>query len=528
MLSVLNAAQVALEAVDGPAVNAPANRAPNIQNVHIHESAYVDEPSDIGDGTRIWHFTHILKNVRIGRNCSIGQNVSIGPKVTVGDNCKIQNNVSLYEGVTLEDGVFCGPSCVFTNVVNPRAEIERKSEFKPTLVRHGVTIGANATILCGHILEPYCFIAAGATPYVFTLENRGPLADQLEAAGVPVKVSWFSLAAGCSGKAVRILRMAPVSLQLFLHFLFRRPDIIHFFLPADYLIGAPIALLTGHRRCVMSRRSMNNYQDKFPRILAVLERHLHKRMRAILGNSKKVVSQLVSEEGAPVDRTILIYNGVQPGDIHDRKKIRATLGIPEQTVVIIVVANLIPYKGHDDLLEACGRLSPHDDWKLLVVGSDVRGNRSRLEAQAERLGIADRVDFTGGRADVRALLASSDIGVLASHEEGFSNAILEGMAEGLPMVVTDVGGNAEAVIDSETGIVVPPRNPEAMANALSRFIGDPELRTKMGQAGSHRIGQNFTLSACVDNYERLYEAILAGRPMGPLADVQGRSLGLTS
>ena len=130
--------------------------------VTIHESAYVDEPAEIGDGSTIWHFSHILKDVRIGRNCVIGQNVVIGPNVTVGDRCKIQNNVSLYAAVTLEDGVFCGPSCVFTNVFNPRAEIDRKSEFLPTLVRRGATIGANATIVCGITLGAYSFIGAGA------------------------------------------------------------------------------------------------------------------------------------------------------------------------------------------------------------------------------------------------------------------------------------------------------------------------------------------------------------------------------
>ncbi len=123
-------------------------------NVEIHDSAYVDEPAQIGAGTRIWHFAHVLRGTTIGRNCTLGQNVVAGPDVTIGDNCKIQNNVSIYDGVTLEDGVFCGPSCVFTNVKNPRAEIARKAEFKPTLVKRGATIGANATIVCGHTSAP--------------------------------------------------------------------------------------------------------------------------------------------------------------------------------------------------------------------------------------------------------------------------------------------------------------------------------------------------------------------------------------
>jgi UDP-2-acetamido-3-amino-2,3-dideoxy-glucuronate N-acetyltransferase len=154
--------------------------------VRIHESAYVDEPAVIGEGTTIWHFCHVLAHVRIGRNCSIGQNVMIGPRVTVGDGCKIQNNVSIYEGVELEDEVFCGPSCVFTNVINPRAAIPRKSEFRRTPVRRGATIGANATILCGHDLGEYCFIAAGA---VVTMDVP-PFAL---VAGVPARrIGWMS------------------------------------------------------------------------------------------------------------------------------------------------------------------------------------------------------------------------------------------------------------------------------------------------------------------------------------------------
>lgn len=152
----------------------------------IHESAYIDKPSQIGRGTKIWHFSHVLPNTRIGEDCTIGQNCVVGPDVSVGNKCKIQNNVSLYKGVTLEDGVFCGPSCVFTNVNNPRAEIERKSEYRPTLVKRGATIGANATIVCGHTLGEYCFIAAGAV-----VTNDVPAFALM--AGVPARrIGWMS------------------------------------------------------------------------------------------------------------------------------------------------------------------------------------------------------------------------------------------------------------------------------------------------------------------------------------------------
>lgn len=128
----------------------------------VHESSYVDEPSSIGRGTRIWHFCHVMKTSRIGENCNIGQNVVISPGCVVGNNVKIQNNVSVYTGVTLEDDVFCGPSMVFTNVINPRSHVERKDEYRATLVRRGATIGANATIVCGTTLGKYAFVGAGS------------------------------------------------------------------------------------------------------------------------------------------------------------------------------------------------------------------------------------------------------------------------------------------------------------------------------------------------------------------------------
>jgi UDP-2-acetamido-3-amino-2,3-dideoxy-glucuronate N-acetyltransferase len=128
----------------------------------VHESSYVDEPAAIGAGTKIWHFSHVMRDAAIGRDCVIGQNVLIASGVRIGDGCKIQNNVSLYTGVVLEDHVFCGPSIVFTNVVNPRAEIVRKDEYRTTLVKRGATLGANSTIVCGVTIGACAFVGAGA------------------------------------------------------------------------------------------------------------------------------------------------------------------------------------------------------------------------------------------------------------------------------------------------------------------------------------------------------------------------------
>ena len=132
------------------------------KNYFVHESSYVDEGCTIGEGTKIWHFSHVMSGCSIGKRCNIGQNVVISPGVVLGEGVKIQNNVSVYTGVICEDGVFLGPSCVFTNVINPRAFIERKSEYRKTVVKKGASIGANATIVCGHDIGRYAFVGAGA------------------------------------------------------------------------------------------------------------------------------------------------------------------------------------------------------------------------------------------------------------------------------------------------------------------------------------------------------------------------------
>jgi predicted dehydrogenase/acetyltransferase-like isoleucine patch superfamily enzyme len=187
VLRVLAAAGSSMGARSHSDDDEPSTRvAGSFPNVSLHESVYVDDGCEIGAGTRIWHFSHVLGNSRIGRDCNIGQNVVVGPDVTVGDHCKIQNNVSIYPGVTIGDGVFCGPSCVFTNVTNPRAEVDRKSEFRQTRVGRGATIGANATIVCGHDIGDWAFVAAGA---VVTAD----VPAHALVAGVPARrIGWVS------------------------------------------------------------------------------------------------------------------------------------------------------------------------------------------------------------------------------------------------------------------------------------------------------------------------------------------------
>ena len=189
VLRVLDACQASLEqrTVTG-ALPSPVNTTDKTQPYYVHDTAHVDYPCSIGKGTKIWHFCHLMKGATIGQDCSLGQNVFVGATAVIGNGVKIQNNVSVYDEVVLEDGVFCGPSTVFTNVINPRSEVVRKNEYKKTLVKRGATLGANCTVVCGNTIGEYAFVAAGAV----VSRDVPPFAL---VAGVPAKqIGWMSRA----------------------------------------------------------------------------------------------------------------------------------------------------------------------------------------------------------------------------------------------------------------------------------------------------------------------------------------------
>lgn len=176
----------------------------------VHESSYVDEPCQIGEGTKIWHFSHVMANAVIGPRCNIGQNVVISPGVRLGEGCKIQNNVSLYTGVILEDFVFCGPSMVFTNVVNPRSEVARKDEYRTTLVKRGASIGANATVVCGITIGQYAFVGAGAVvtrdvpDFALVMGNPARRSGWMCRCGIKLRVNGAEPACGTCGTRYRL------------------------------------------------------------------------------------------------------------------------------------------------------------------------------------------------------------------------------------------------------------------------------------------------------------------------------------
>jgi glycosyltransferase involved in cell wall biosynthesis len=354
---------------------------------------------------------------------------------------------------------------------------------------------------------------AGLDVSIYCLSGPGAFAEEVAAQGVPIHESPGS--ARRPSRARTPYRLVRDLQSLARTMRFAQPRIAHFFLPYPYMVGSMAAASAQIPIRIMSRRSLNIYQQKYPGA-AEIEQRLHRRMHLILANSQRVAQQLREEEGVPASKLGLIYNGVDLRRFalpKDRAAVRQRIGLAEDALVLAIVANLIPYKGHLDLLEGLAAVRDQlpKPWRLLVVGRD-DGNGAGLVTAAHKLGIVGNLRFLGARADVPELLAAADIGILCSHQEGFSNAIIEGMASGLPMVVTDVGGNAEAVIDGDCGLVVPAHTPEALGAAIARLAGDAHLRQTMGRAALARAQDEFSLEACVAKYVRLYGALIAGQP----------------
>lgn len=345
---------------------------------------------------------------------------------------------------------------------------------------------------------------------LYVMERGGPLERELSAQAVPI-----------DGPARRAFMHWPrATLELARYLRRQRPDVVHFFLPRPYIFGSLAAELARHRRRIMSRRSLTHYQAAYP-LLRNLERMLHRRTLAMVGNSQAVVDQLVLETGDP-RKVALIHNGIAlplPSGVAERQGVRQALQVPNETLLITVVANLVAYKGHRDLLEALALAQNElpQPWRLLAVGRD-DGVGAELKRQAQERNISNNILWLGERSDVGRLLAASDVFVLPSHQEGFSNALLEAMAASLPAIATTVGGNIDAVADDSTGILVEVREPKRLAAAILRLAKDPVLRRRLGDAARARVEQYFSLDACVDRHEKLYRA-LAEAAAQPLGDI---------
>jgi glycosyltransferase involved in cell wall biosynthesis len=342
---------------------------------------------------------------------------------------------------------------------------------------------------------------------ICTLTHKGQLAAALESQGVPVHAMVGKGRWKRASRMSRLYLLVMAAGRLYRKLRREKTEIVHLFLPEAYLIGGVCAWLAGIPRRVMSRRSLNAYQMKYP-MISRFEKSLHSTMHLITGNSAAVIKNL-QQEGVPEDRLRLIYNGIDLMRFEprvDRLKICGQLGVRPDALVFILVANLIAYKGHAELLRAFGSIKERLSipWVLLCVGRD-SGIQAELELICEQEGIVANVYFLGPRLDVSQLMSAADIGLLCSHQEGFSNSILEGMAAGLPMIVTKVGGNPEAVLDKVTGLVVPVGDGFALGESLVQLARDSGLRDRYGQAGRQRVQERFSLGSCVAAYHHLYD-----------------------
>jgi glycosyltransferase involved in cell wall biosynthesis len=380
------------------------------------------------------------------------------------------------------------------------------------VVTESVGIGGTETHLL-RTLPP--LVRSGWFVTVYCLTERGERAAELEAAGVKV-VSAPALGER-QGPPIKYSTHAAVAATTLYRLMRRiRPSVAHFYLPGPYLVGAPVALAARIPVRLMSRRSLSDYQRNWP-LASRLERQLHRTMDAVIGNSQAVIRDLL-REGVPSSKVKLIYNGINvPTFFPSRKAARRRLKLDDDTLVGVMVANLVPYKGHGDLIRALSRVEPYllFSWCILLVGRDT-GLRSGLEELATELGVGHRLKFLGEQRDVPEILAAADFALLTpSGNEGFSNAILEAMAACLPMIVTDVGGNAEAVIDGETGFVVPVGDAEALSGAILRMARVPELRARFGAAGLRRVEANFALERTVEAHLDVYRELLGKRKLVP-------------
>ena len=344
---------------------------------------------------------------------------------------------------------------------------------------------------------------------VVCFRKGGALAEVLRSKGVEVKCPGFSKQ---SYERLKFSRVTTVILAIgFLarEFLSYKPDVAHYFLPEAYILGGLLSTVFGTPYRVMSRRSRNFYQQRSP--ITRIERLLHGRMDRILTNSTANLADLKSE-GVSEDRLILCYNGIDSTEydvVASQHKMPSWLPIENGDIIVTCVANLIPYKGHADIISALKILKDKRmikggrRVKILFVGRD-SGIQQELESEAIRAGVRDQLVFLGSRADVGEILAVSDIGILASHEEGMSNALLEYMCFSLPIVATDVGGNRETLGDA--GRLVPAASPDLMASALAELSNDTSLARSSGERARHRVEDQFPLCQTIKIYSELYDS----------------------
>ncbi len=339
---------------------------------------------------------------------------------------------------------------------------------------------------------------------LFALEARGPFRDVLKRYSVKMYDGGYNSAAPFRK---RIGSFICAVFRLYRVVRRTQPDILHAYLPLTSFIGAACGKLAGIRKIITSRRALGTHQDRyafwkpFDRIAGLLSHH-------ITVNSEAVRQDAIKRDDVDPKKLVLIYNGVDPrrfdAPTKERRTMRTTLGLTDRDTGVVMVGNLIPYKGHEDFIHALPKtIKSRADVYVYLVGEN-RGIRPRLEQLVRQLNLSDKVRFLGRRDDVPEILMAMDIFVLASHEEGFSNALLEAMVAGLPVVATDVGGNREALKNGDAGLLVPPRSPEALAAGLSELLDNSDRRRMLAASAKTRVVDHYSVAKMTEAHLHLY------------------------
>ena len=328
------------------------------------------------------------------------------------------------------------------------------------------------------------------------ISNKGLLAESFEKLGIKVRTNFHK-------RKNTLFNFFSYYFLLPFHILRTvrnfEPSIIHYYLPQAYILAGFLPYIFPKKKFIMSRRSLNFYQRKYPKILKTFEKILHKRMDLIIGNSLAVCNQLQHDEKVEKERCILIYNGIEPNKILKEKKNRK--------VSLLCVANFIPYKNHLMLIMACRGLQKELGWKLTLVGKDSHGLVNNLMLIVKKNGLQKNIKFISQTKNLNPFLKSSDIGILTSDEEGFSNSILEYMNYSLPVVATNVGGNKEAIINGKNGFLVEKNNINQLTKKLELLISDEKLRKKMGIESKRLINRNYDIKKCITKYKKVYNLV---------------------
>ena len=341
--------------------------------------------------------------------------------------------------------------------------------------------------------------------HVFTLhtETESPLRHRLDALNVPIYQGGIKLA-DLSRAPWKVI-WAELKLLKVVRSL--KPEVVHSYLPLATFVGSLAGRLSRVPLVISAKRALGTHQDRHA-LLRTLDLAANSLSHRVTVNSMAVRDDVISRDHIDPLKLDLIHNGIdtRPFAVASsmREKIRRDMGVEPSEAIVTVIANLIPYKGHFEFLKAASIVAEElRNVSFWLVGED-RGIQPDLEKMARRLGIAGRTNFMGRRYDVPELLAASNLSVLPSHEEGFSNAILESMAAGLPVVATRVGGNPEAVVDGVTGWLVPPSSPEKLAVKMIDLLRDPEKSERWGERGRERVKERFSIRKMVAEHLRLY------------------------